>query len=272
MKGVLRDHFRHASWARMAFGSLVGDTDPAAGALAVTDAHVVLFPVRSLFGTFAYATSPLALRRVGQDLRTLGMDLPADLPDVPASDTADVRITSRSVLIALREPAGPRSNTKGPTAALPMLYLEDYDFPAKSDSAVDGWAKFLGCQLFPDEQDPLDVQGRESLAARLVVLPDAVFDMVCEHHTDVQARIRVDPKTGTVQSGALWYEEVVPQEAVFGGFLWCDRLLARQGDQESVDSPASLLASVCERPLRVQVGGDAGIGRGWVQVTFGGVR
>ena len=44
------------------------DVPANAGALIISDARLVLLPVRSLYGTFAWVTCPLALRRLARDL------------------------------------------------------------------------------------------------------------------------------------------------------------------------------------------------------------
>ncbi|CAG1004418.1 partial CRISPR system Cms endoribonuclease Csm3, partial [Gammaproteobacteria bacterium] len=53
------------------------------GALIFTDARMVCLPVRSLYGTFAWVTSPLALRRLARDLENVKpAELPTALPEV----------------------------------------------------------------------------------------------------------------------------------------------------------------------------------------------
>jgi CRISPR-associated protein Cmr4 len=73
LKGALRHHFNQAWPGQRELGSIglisrifgpdTGASD-FAGALALSDAQLVLLPVRSLKNGFAYVTSPLALARL----------------------------------------------------------------------------------------------------------------------------------------------------------------------------------------------------------------
>src|SRR5262249_6019330 len=56
-------------------------SDSNASALQISDQRLLLFPVRSLAGTFAWATSPYILRRLRRDL--LDLDLAQQLPAIP---------------------------------------------------------------------------------------------------------------------------------------------------------------------------------------------
>lgn len=85
IKGVHRDYFRNNAglssdaYVNIAFGkeSSGSDTDGgAAGALVMSDARILVFPVASGHGTFAYVTCPLVLKRLHRDLKATHMDMP----------------------------------------------------------------------------------------------------------------------------------------------------------------------------------------------------
>ena len=70
IKGVIADSHKATKENRekdpqlaAAFGK-PGDEDAVAGSLVFSDAAIVCLPVRSFYGTFAWITSPLALRRL----------------------------------------------------------------------------------------------------------------------------------------------------------------------------------------------------------------
>ena len=79
LKGILRAVCRAGSdgtddlWLA-AFGPETIDADKHAGALAVTDARVLAFPVRSLCGVFAWVTCPAVLGRLRRDVQLAGGD------------------------------------------------------------------------------------------------------------------------------------------------------------------------------------------------------
>lgn len=81
VKGVLREELRPdalplETWLALFGPETTAGQDLHAGALAVGDARLLCLPVRSLRGTFAYATCPLVLRRYARDLGT-------DHPPIP---------------------------------------------------------------------------------------------------------------------------------------------------------------------------------------------
>jgi CRISPR/Cas system CMR subunit Cmr4 (Cas7 group RAMP superfamily) len=95
-KGVWADWYRATDAARkenkelaLAFGraSDSESNQSNAGALIATDAKLVCLPVRSLFGTFAWCTSPLALQYLRRDLECAGQK---DLPSFTEEPNAEV--------------------------------------------------------------------------------------------------------------------------------------------------------------------------------------
>ena len=99
LKGALRHHFSRA-WPRAEgetrktnglvnriFGPDTGASD-FAGALSLSDAQLVLLPVRSLKGGFAYVTSPLALARLQRLALQAGVECQWTMPIVKENDAA----------------------------------------------------------------------------------------------------------------------------------------------------------------------------------------
>jgi CRISPR-associated protein Cmr4 len=73
LKGVLRDRFKSDPDVDWLFGK---ESAEHAGALLVSEARVLAFPVRSAKGCFAWITCPLVLRRAERDgVLTCGVDL-----------------------------------------------------------------------------------------------------------------------------------------------------------------------------------------------------
>lgn len=64
LKGVFRDGCENDDIRKRVFGpDTSGDPSEHAGSVTFTDARLLLMPIRSLRGVFAWATSPLLLRR-----------------------------------------------------------------------------------------------------------------------------------------------------------------------------------------------------------------
>lgn len=237
LKGVLRDRARGAwseeeVWA--VFGPETNNAHEHAGALQVGDAKLLLLPVRSLYGVFAYATSPYLLDRFQREARLAGLT-PPDLPAPPPGD-------------GVRLAPGSRLAQGG------KVYLEDLDLKAQEDPGVGAWEGWLG------ERSQAPLQGR------LALLPDDVMSYLLETATEVVARIRLDDETKTVAQGALWYEENLPAESLLYTLV---RAEAAHRKTLALTAPQVLerLGQLVATPL--QLGGKATVGRGLSALRLG---
>ncbi len=244
IKGVMRDHFTNndidEKLIDVAFGKKVMDDSAIAGALVLTDAHIVCMPVRSLYGTFAYATSPIVLERLRRDLKATGLD---NNLEAPSLEDTEVSVSSDDSKLVNGD----------------RVFLEDLDFSATSDDNTKNWATFLAEMLFPGDNTWQDI-----FKERFAVLSDDCFTFLAETGTEVAARIRIDDETKTVADKALWYEEALPAEAILAGLTWCDRVYKGYTQER-------ILEAFCpEKGLVLQIGGKATIGRGRVRCLFNG--
>lgn len=212
------------------------DAQSFAGALAIGDAHLLALPVRALAGIVCFVTSPFILKRYARDRNSAGLVNPPLLP-VPPADTAFV--PARSV------------NRSGH-----ILVLEDLDLAVKEDNSAESWAKEIAAAVHPnDDGTPAD------LVARFAILPDDILHFLSETATEVRARIAIDPKTGTVKRGALWYEENLPAETL----LWGIYALSNSMNKDDQRAAKDLASCLPKSGTLLQLGGKAGIGRGLVR-------
>ena len=241
LRGVLRDEFAGDAIERTLFGprNVSGADEAHAGALAVGDAHLLLLPVRALAGVVAYVTCPFILQRYAQDCRRTG----STPPEVPHPGETEALHGAGSVNV-MRD----------------RVVLEDLDLGAREDALVAAWAQCLGAAVFPT-----DTTAQGDLQARLVVLPDTVFSFLAETATEIRARIAIDPRTGTVKKGALWYEENLPAESV----LWGVYALSDSRVKGEALTAAELAARLPAEKL-LQLGGKSGVGRGLTRFLAGG--
>jgi CRISPR-associated protein Cmr4 len=217
------------------------------GSLVFGDAHLVCLPVRSLYGTFAWLTSPLALQRLKRDLNAAGLG--ANLADLPgAHDNGSLLVTGTSALAA---------------ADGQKAFLADLDFSVKSGDHASAWASALAEWLFNDSEKPW----RAEFVRRFAVAGGDTFDFLSETATEVNARVRIDADKKSVARGALWYEEALPAEAILAGLVWCDRDFSGN----NLARP-DIMKQFCSGTKLLQMGGKATVGRGRVRCVFGGVN
>ncbi|MBI4612631.1 MAG: type III-B CRISPR module RAMP protein Cmr4 [Planctomycetes bacterium] len=248
LKGSLRDFYeRHGSTGAHAlveslFGSLKdGET---AGCVAVSDARLLLFPVRSLKGTFAYVTSRFALARLERDLDRL--EIPPDwkVPDEPAEGKALVVTGSKNVLEGQK------------------LILEEFFFEARESQELDKIAGWIAEHAFPAPEDSF---WQAHLAKGMVLLPGDAFRDFVRHATTVETHIRIDDDTGTAAEHMLFTQEVVPADSLFWSLVLCAKpFQSKNGSPlKSATQVMTELSSRLDND-RMQTGGDATTGRGQV--------
>lgn len=247
-KGVWADHHRATTDARRndpilraAFGIAGDDNNSNAGALIPTDAKLVCLPVRSFRGTFAWATSPLCLQMLRRTLILAGL---TDAPEAPVLlNECKAHHTATSVLTEEN-----------------MIYLEDLNFAGQKCSTATAWATLIADLVFSG-----DPAWQEQFKKRFVVLPDSVFDFLCETGTEVHSRVRIDDATKTAAGKALWTEESVPAETILMGIIQSDRVYGRNGEDIT---PRGLLDRFAKEQLNLQIGGKATVGRGQIRCIF----
>ncbi len=247
IKGALRDWAsrRDPSNVVAVFGPETDQADKHAGCLAVTDARILLFPVRAFAEAFAWVTCPNVLARFRRDAGLAGVE---GLPPVPAVGRFEARIPKGSGL-----------------AHNGAVLLEDMVFSPIEDEALAGWVEVLARAL-PDEGF-----GADALARRLAVVSDGEFAGFVRFSTEVINRIRIDTETGTVAKGALWAEEHLPSETVLYALAMAGK---PRTQSEALRTGKDVLDWLHTRVLDqggvLQLGGDETVGRGLVWVRSAG--
>jgi len=217
-----------------------------AGALAPCDARLLLFPVRSLLGIFAWTTSRDALARFVRDANAAGQSFSWAIEAPPDESTAFVADNSDLV-------------------DADRLVLEEFAFKAVVKPFVKQVANDLVENALPDS--PEYQYWRDKLPRSLVVLPENAFRDFTQFSTEVVSRIRLDPKKKTVQQGALWTEEHLPADTLLYAPIYASR--PRKSGALTPDDASGVLQFVKDLGLeRVQLGGDETVGRGLVRLRW----
>jgi CRISPR-associated protein Cmr4 len=254
IKGVIADSYQADENSRKsnpALKAAFGITDSSnnesgsnSGSLVFTDARLIALPIRSIYGTFAWTASPAILQRLKRDLQAANPT--AGLPDIDVAEKETVNVTNSSVLSA-------KDN---------KVFLEDLDLTAATNDAAKQWAEFIAGNVFVQQEE------RDAFVKRFAVLHDDVFNFLSETGTSVDAHIKMDKDSKTVdkKNGGLWYEESLPAETILSGILWCDKVF---GNKELTQE--KLLTDYGKNIPLLQFGGKATTGKGLVRfITEGG--
>jgi CRISPR-associated protein Cmr4 len=251
LKGILRDVCREklagqgksreeadaAPELTTVFGPPSGSAYEHAGALALTDARLLAFPVRSLRGVFAWVTCKAALDRLARDLRLAGAELPGQVPDVAkdkaaCADGSPLLVDGKS------------------------LVLEEFEF--ERTSALGGLAGWVASRATQDAAT------QERIKTHLAILHDDDFTHFVRHATEVVARVGLNYETKTVKGGVLFYEEFLPAETIFYSVVIAEpgRGKTKMGAGEVMDWLRGRLPGV------LQVGAGQTVGKGLCAVRL----
>lgn len=251
-----------------------GDDKQFQGALGLTDARLLLFPVKSMKGVFAWITCERVLEQFKKDLALTNCKDKAQIV-IPSEN----RVPQHCELL-FQNKAGKH------------IILEEYSFMVteedKPDGATTKLASWLSDQLFDR-----GTYWHDHLSRNLVVLSKEDFTDFVNLSTEVITRTKINNETGTVQDGALFTEEYLPSESVlyslalfsplfhkaktvepFMGYIQEQKL--GPGDPEIEDKVqrdeakevVAVKSFFDELPPVIQIGGNATLGKGLVRTKF----
>lgn len=187
VKGAMRAHYRkfagdeHAQIINIIFGSDNGNdknfdhaNDDTPGAIAVSDAKLLAFPVRSNIAPFVWVTSPAVIKRFILDLQLLGNAM--DWTE-PAFENEDDAFTLNG-------------NISG------TVILEDVVVNIPQANVLNN--------------HPLSQFG---VLDRLLLVHDKVYEYLVSNCTEVQTQIKIEAASGTTKDGSLRYQELLPADS-----------------------------------------------------------
>ena len=227
LKGALRDAYEQKT-NKEAADKIFGQQEQA-GDIVVSDARLLLLPVRSLTGAYKWLTCGHVLERFIRDCSRSGQAPDILLPEVKEKH-------------ALSQGSG-------------TLFLEERSFTCRtidSTFAADLLA-LLGAYM-------PHASVRERLASQLTIVHDNDFAWFARYGLAIQARNQLtggktsspwkNPETGQTEKGNLWYEENLPPDT----FMYT--VLAER-------KKATLEPLLTTIGNYLQVGGNETVGQGW---------
>jgi len=217
--------------AKKTFGE---NKDKFAGALGFSDARILLFPVKSVRGVFAYITCPDVIKRFKKDLEICKEKVNFEIPNENTiTNNSKVKVNDNNVI------------------------LEEYTFEIEEDKNTNELAEFLSQEL-----------GIEEIGEKLVILSDDDFKDFVNMFTEIITRTKIDNITGTVKDGALFTEEYLPAETIMYSLALASPIMAPIEKSEIKDENKVLEFFEKNCPEILQIGGNATIGKGISQIII----
>lgn len=178
VKGALREEARRRGWIDD-LDIVFGHEDKGAGSLLISDARLLLLPVRSLSGAYRWVTCPYLLERFRRDLRRLRIETGWDSPR-------------------------PGSGEVVATGSGEHLFLEERRFVVRGEPSED----LVGAL------EPLiahkETRGR--LPSQLAIVADGEFGWFARYALEIRTRNRL--KEESKMSENLWQEESLPTDTL----------------------------------------------------------
>lgn len=240
VKGAMRAHYRMMKgptddMIHIIFGSDEQDNwdinkDALKGAISVSDAKLLAFPMRSNIAPFVWITSPAILRRFFMDLEYTEIDGegfdPTSLENIGEEEAAAINtdIVKNDII------------------------LEDAVVKPKVSLKIEAFQKY-----FP-------------FLNRLLCVSDEMFSYCVDHSTEVQTHIKIDAEKGIATKGALRYEELLPADSL----LYSVVLFGQSAYEIEDRAKAETIRNEVKSKINdfIQIGGDETLGKGICRVQW----
>ena len=214
-----------------------------AGALSVSDAKVLLFPVRSSHAPFLYVTCPSILRQLNSDLKIVGMNTLGELATGNQKQGFGLG----------KDLVNRACDTGGVILEDMRVGVEEHP---KAEKLKEGLCRFA----VPYGEDVLE---------KTVLLRDEDFNYIIESTCPVQTRIKLGPGGTTSESGGnLWYQELLPNDTLMYAVVFLSAEKTLQENARTADHLYDWLTKKGNLPEHIQMGGDASLGRGFCELKW----
>lgn len=205
------------------------------GCIAFTDARILLFPVKSHTGVFAWITCPRVVGRFISEMKEYCKLSDAELATLQANTTG----------------SGSKVYKDG------SVGLEEYIFEGiTKEQKVTAFGTWIAKKLFPNNN-----YWSTKLETDIVVLSDDDFADFVQHSTEVITRTKIDNETGTVSDTALFTEEYLPAESLMYSIVMFAPEFKLNGMKEN-EVQQFYTGTL---PEIFQIGGNATLGKGIVR-------
>jgi CRISPR-associated protein Cmr4 len=249
LKGTLRGLCGDTDDCKFVFGPDTDNISPesnSASPAQFSDQRLLLLPIRSLAGTFAWVTSPYVLHRFLRDVKEASATQPAlSVPSISSEEHCHIANDNDDIKSKIVLDTNPR-----------RVYLEDLDLEPEPSQATREWAIWIGERVFSNSPD-----WQRMLIERICIVHDNVFNFLIDTATEITARIKLQSESKTVQRGGLWYEEALPTETILSGLLLT--ITSKASDVERIFRVIDTIAG-----NTLQLGGKATVGRGICQLQL----
>ncbi len=206
------------------------DIENKPGAISVSDAKILAFPMRSNVTPFVWVTCPTVLERFNRDLKYIGINSGLEF------DFDLVKKDGAAALIGDNFSSGDK------------IILEDalVEIMKKAEENLN--VKFI-------EKNFKEI-------TRLLLISDEMFDYCVSYCTEIQTNIKIDSGKGTTKDGSLRYQEFLPADTVLYSIVYFSNPVNSW--------VAETIKNYIQENIKdfLQVGGDVTLGKGICKINW----
>lgn len=240
---------------RILFGPPAGE---AAGALSFTNATILLFPVKSMKGIFAWVTCPWVLKRFQTFMRATSPFSNFQIDNIPPMIRDDEAIFGAAL-----------DFTGSGNAIIDEYVFKKLDHTLSVKSTQEqnvSLSKWLADNIYTKS---LSSDFASDLLSKLIVVNDETFEYFSKMGCEVNTRNAIDPAMGSVIQGALFNVEYLPPDCVLFSLVKAEAGFTTNFKNVSSEDKANYATSTQVMnlfegmlPRTFQIGGDKTIGKG----------
>jgi len=256
LRGAIRESIKDSisNNEKSKFESVFGNWDNGdqQSAIDFPDAKLLLFPVRSFKGVFAWITCPMVLNRFKKDcLNWFGIDLGYTISDFENNEI----ITISDSLLEL-----PNDENK-------EVLLEEFLFKKTNKQSI---PKINEQEFGTWLSNQYNIGGTiapgliSHINSKLAIISDDVFRDFVQLYTVKITRNRINPESGTADGNGLFNEEFLPSESILYSFA----LTTNEFKKDGISAAEAMTFFVGKFSKLFRLGGDKGIGKGLIRQSL----
>lgn len=247
LKGALREFFEKTelNGNKNRFFDLFGpegESDESyASAISITDARILLFPVASIRGVYAYITCPFVLNRFIKEAKLLNIN-GFDLNEI------NLQIKDNEIFVCQNNDHLIINNN---------VVLTEFQFERKNDANLETIFNYLSTNANVSKE-------------KICILSNDNFKYFVKFNTEIMARVKIgqDGVTDTEKGGNLWYEENIPIYSVFYSIITCFQSRNVRENRTNGNDLDNYFNTLFTGLNSFVIGGNKTIGKGIVKSKF----
>ncbi|GBC75556.1 hypothetical protein HRbin06_00874 [archaeon HR06] len=245
MRGSFRNmNKNNRDLEKLIFGPESEEASEYASSIVLTDANILLMPVRSLYGIFAYVTTNFLLNKAKLHFSLLNKD----------------KIIDEIIKLSKGKNLASDDLVVNPKDKCTVNLLEN-EIKVEINKEIQKMFE----KILPKNKLPIDIDNE--ILKRIVILSDEYSDII-KRATILTTRIKVKYETKTVETGALWTEEYLPELTIMHNLILATKPRKTNGeinDAEGVIKKLTGGLGGSEDEFNIILGGDETIGKGIVK-------